>query len=137
MRLKRAAPSLIRPLVMPPAQAPTTAAGRTIGGFILRGLTPAQAEIERISVIEGRFLNEGLIVAMDTPRNLKLQHGQRSVRMEYSLNGGAQTAVLLLDHPADQVELNRLIATGRIQTMHSQEATLEQIFMKMTGRGLS
>jgi putative ABC transport system permease protein len=50
------APSLTRPLVVPPAQALTTGDGRTITAFILRGVTPEQTGIERISLADGRFL---------------------------------------------------------------------------------
>jgi fluoroquinolone transport system ATP-binding protein len=83
------------------------------------------------------FINDGCIVAMDTPRNLKLQHGERSVLVEYSLNGTTKSSVFFLEDPADQSSLNNLITAGKVQTIHSREATLEQIFMKMTGRGLS
>jgi fluoroquinolone transport system ATP-binding protein len=83
------------------------------------------------------FINEGCIVAMDTPKNLKLQHGERSVVVEHSRNGKTKSKILFLDNPMDQSELNNLITTGQVQTIHSQEATLEQIFMKMTGRGLA
>jgi fluoroquinolone transport system ATP-binding protein len=83
------------------------------------------------------FINDGCIVALDTPRRLKLQHGQRSVQVEYGLNGTTEAGVFFLDNAADQTRLNRLIEAGQVQTIHSQEATLEQIFIKMTGRGLS
>jgi fluoroquinolone transport system ATP-binding protein len=83
------------------------------------------------------FINDGCIVAMNTPRNLKLQHGERSVRVEYGLNGSTDSSILFLDNPADQGKLNSLLQAGQVQTIHSQEATLEQIFIKMTGRGLS
>jgi fluoroquinolone transport system ATP-binding protein len=83
------------------------------------------------------FINEGCIVAMDTPKNLKLQHGERSVAVEHSLNGKTRSSIFFLDNPKDQSQLNNLITAGQVQTIHSQEATLEQIFMKMTGRGLA
>lgn len=83
------------------------------------------------------FINDGCIVAMDTPRSLKLHHGERSVRVEHSLNGSTMSSVFFLDNAADQSKLNSLIQGGQVQTIHSQEATLEQIFIKMTGRGLS
>ncbi len=36
----------------------------------------------------------------------------------------------------DKALLKKLIENGQIDTMHSQEASLEQIFIKLTGRGL-
>jgi len=36
----------------------------------------------------------------------------------------------------DKQRLTELISTGNIETLHSQEATLEEIFIRVTGRGL-
>ncbi|OHD54675.1 MAG: ATP-binding protein [Spirochaetes bacterium GWF1_51_8] len=83
------------------------------------------------------FLNNGRIVAMDKPRNLKLKYGEKSVKVEYGEKGQVKTEVLFLDKDEDGKRLKALIDTRQIQTLHSQEATLEQIFMKLTGRGLS
>jgi fluoroquinolone transport system ATP-binding protein len=83
------------------------------------------------------FLLDGQIVALDTPRNLKIQHGQRSVQVEYCQDGEVKSQLFLLDQPADHRAFAALIQSLEVQTIHSQEATLEQIFMKLTGRGLS
>jgi len=83
------------------------------------------------------FINEGNIVAMDSPRELKLKYGEKSVKVEHQTNGEVKTAVLFLDHQADREMLNQLVAAGKVQTIHSQEATLEQIFIKLTGRELA
>jgi fluoroquinolone transport system ATP-binding protein len=83
------------------------------------------------------FLNNGQIVAMDTPRNLKLQYGQRAVQIEYSDNGTVHSCIYFLDNPADHRAFSQMIQTANIQTIHTQEATLEEIFIKLTGRGLS
>lgn len=83
------------------------------------------------------FINEGEIVALDSPRELKLAYGERSVRVERRVNGQVEAEVLFLEHDADRTRLNELINSGTLQTIHSQEATLEQIFIKLTGRVLS
>ena len=83
------------------------------------------------------FLNEGKIVAMDTPRNLKLQHGQRSVRVEYGAQGQVESRVFFLDKAEDHRAFLELMQNDSLQTIHSQEASLEQIFVKLTGRGLA
>lgn len=82
------------------------------------------------------FLNEGKIVAMDSPRKLKLEHGSNSVAVEFAVESGKKEAVYFLDNEKDKIRLNDAIRDGQIQTIHSQEATLEQIFIKLTGRGL-
>jgi len=82
------------------------------------------------------FLNEGKIVAMDTPRNLKMKHGEKSVAVEFAGEKGIKKSVFFLDNEEDKKQLNKIILNKQIQTIHSQEATLEQTFIKLTGRGL-
>lgn len=82
------------------------------------------------------FLNEGKIVAMDTPRNLKMKHGEKSVVVEFTGEKGIKKSVFFLDNEEDKKQLNKIILNKKVQTIHSQEATLEQTFIKLTGRGL-
>ncbi|MDI6713389.1 MAG: AAA family ATPase, partial [Anaerosomatales bacterium] len=83
------------------------------------------------------FLNEGQIVAMDSPRNLKLQHGEKSVAVEYREDGQVKREIFFLENKDDRKSFNDVVSKKDIQTIHSQEATLEQIFIKLTGRGLA
>jgi ABC-2 type transport system ATP-binding protein len=80
------------------------------------------------------FLDEGRIVAQDTPRNLKVAHGQRLVRAVFR-DGREQT--LRLDDPSDGRQLGDWAARGELLTLHSAEATLEEIFIQRTGKGLT
>lgn len=82
------------------------------------------------------FINEGKIEHIDSPRNLKLKYGEKLVKIEYKENGKLKKESLSMVNDADKDKLNRLINSGQIETMHSQEATLEEIFIKVTGRGL-
>ncbi|HWI62244.1 MAG TPA: ABC transporter ATP-binding protein [Symbiobacteriaceae bacterium] len=82
------------------------------------------------------FLNEGKIVALDTPRNLKLAHGERVVKVEYRPNGQIKSETLTLTQEAGRRRLYELTEQGLVETIHSQEASLEQIFIAVTGRGL-
>ena len=83
------------------------------------------------------FLNDGAIVAMDTPRSLKLKYGEKSVRAEYRVDGQLQSEVLFLEHEEDRNRLKELVDGGQVETLHTMEATLEQVFIKLTGRGLA
>ncbi|MBO8128387.1 MAG: ABC transporter ATP-binding protein [Peptococcaceae bacterium] len=83
------------------------------------------------------FLNSGRIVAVDTPRNLKLQYGERMVRVEYRQDGQLVTARLSLADDKEKKRLHELLDSGCVETLHSQEATLDEIFIKLTGKGLS
>ncbi|WP_069649848.1 ABC transporter ATP-binding protein [Caloranaerobacter ferrireducens] len=82
------------------------------------------------------FINEGEIVLIDSPRNLKLKYGEKLVKVEYRENGELRRESLSMIDDKDKEKLNKLINDGKIETMHSQEATLEEIFIKVTGRGL-
>ena len=79
------------------------------------------------------FLNRGRIVALDSPGRLKAAHGQQLLRL--ALDDGTHMS-LALDDPADGHRLGELAAAGRILTLHSAEATLEEVFVELTGRGL-
>ncbi|MGE5654899.1 MAG: ATP-binding cassette domain-containing protein [Bacillota bacterium] len=83
------------------------------------------------------FINEGRILTQDSPRELKLRYGTKAVRVEWAADGEVKSETLFLERPEDRRRLERFVASGVIQTMHSQEATLEQIFIELTGRGLS
>jgi ABC-2 type transport system ATP-binding protein len=79
------------------------------------------------------FLNEGCTVALDTPERLKIAYGQRSVQARL-IDG---TIVhLSLEEPGDGLRLGELAASGQILTLRSSEATLEQVFIQLAGRGL-
>lgn len=82
------------------------------------------------------FLNEGRIAAMDTPRNLKLKFGEKSIKVEYRENGETCDKLLFPAKKEDKMLLNTIFNDREIETIHSQEATLEQIFIQLTGRGL-
>ncbi|MCB9760329.1 MAG: ABC transporter ATP-binding protein [Alphaproteobacteria bacterium] len=83
------------------------------------------------------LLNDGRVVARGSPRDLKLAHGQRLIRVEWRAGGDLRTETLSLDLDADHARLKELLDGGAVETVHSQEATLEQVFIKLTGRGLS
>jgi ABC-2 type transport system ATP-binding protein len=80
------------------------------------------------------FISEGRIVALDTPDNLKVAHGQKA--LEVRLDDG-QTLTIALDDPNAGERLDKLVSSGQIRTLHSAEATLEEVFIQITGRRLS
>src|SRR5258705_7310704 len=80
------------------------------------------------------FLSEGRIVALDTPDNLKVAHGQRSLMA--ILDNGESLTIVLDDEGAGK-QLEKLVSSGQIRTLHSAEATLEGVFIQIAGRGLA
>ncbi len=82
------------------------------------------------------FINEGQIYAIDTPENLKLQHGQRSVKVRRRDGAGVREESLALDDPEAGELLRQAVADEGLMTIHTEESTLENIFVEMTGRTL-
>jgi ABC-type multidrug transport system ATPase subunit len=82
------------------------------------------------------FLNEGSIHALDSPENLKLKFGQRMVRVRYRTEGVVQEHLVPLDREDTGDALQQAVAMKGLISIHTQEATLEDIFIQMTGRGL-
>ncbi len=107
------------------------AAGRTVF-LTTHDMSVAEQLCDRVA-----FIVDGRITLTDSPRNLKLQHGQRTIRMEYSLNGSSgKISEFPLDGLSDNGEFMHVLREARIETIHTQEATLEDIFIKSTGRSL-
>ncbi len=82
------------------------------------------------------FINEGVIVAIDTAENLKLQYGKRAVRVRLREGDGVREEELPLDGESSSARLSELAASPNLLTIHTEEATLEAIFIHLTGRGL-
>lgn len=84
------------------------------------------------------FINQGKIVALDTPRALKQRYGQRRLRAEVAApGGGLAVREIMLDQPQTAAEMQRLFSQEQVVTAHSAEASLEDIFIDITGRGLA
>jgi ABC-2 type transport system ATP-binding protein len=83
------------------------------------------------------FINEGEIVALDTAENLKLKYGKRSVKVRLRDGSGVREEELPLDGEKSSRRLSELAASPDLMTIHTEEATLEAIFIHLTGRGLS
>lgn len=83
------------------------------------------------------FINEGQIVACDTPENLKLKYGRRSVRVRLRRDDGhVHEEIIPLDGEGSPKRLAELAASPDLLTIHTEEATLESIFIQFTGRRL-
>lgn len=82
------------------------------------------------------FINQGKIEALDTPRNLKQRYGRRMMKAEVSVNGVLETREVELDGAETAARVEELFRTENVVTVHSEEATLEDIFIQITGREL-
>ncbi len=83
------------------------------------------------------FINSGSIVAFDSPEELKLKHGRRSVRIRIRKDGVVDEKLLPLGGEGASEALRAAADDPGLMTIHTEEATLEDVFVKLTGRGLS
>lgn len=88
------------------------------------------------------FVVDGTIAALDTPAELKIARSQRLVRVEYrtgegGLKGGLAAAEFPLDTLGDDPAFHALLREREIATIHSREASLDDVFVEFTGRQLT
>jgi fluoroquinolone transport system ATP-binding protein len=83
------------------------------------------------------FIVDGEIKLVNSPKALKLEYGEQLVEVEYAKNGDIATETFSTVLVEDKKRLQDVIAKHDIQSMHTKEATLEEIFIKVTGRGLA
>lgn len=82
------------------------------------------------------FIVDGKIRLIDSPKALKLKYGEKLVDVEYVKEGDLIRDSFSTVDAAEKARLVEVIKNHEIQTMHTKEATLEEIFIKVTGRGL-
>lgn len=78
------------------------------------------------------FITDGKIAEIDSPRNLKIKYGKRTVTVEYKENNHTISKVFNMDEIKTE-EFTQLIQNKEIETIHSGETTLEEIFIQVTG----
>jgi fluoroquinolone transport system ATP-binding protein len=78
------------------------------------------------------LLHHGEIIAIDTPYHLKLKYGKPRV-MVTKKNDSQDTIYFPLVDLGKNPEFIRLLNENEIASIHSQEATLEEVFVKLTG----
>ena len=83
------------------------------------------------------FLVDGRIALVDAPRELKVRYGEPSVRVEYGVDGALETRDFPLDGIAENPAFLKVLHEPSLQTIHTQETSLERIFIRVTGRELA
>jgi len=83
------------------------------------------------------FMYKGDIVALDTPHNLKQKYGKRALKAKVSNESGQlEEREIALDTPETPDAVQKLFSNEKVVTIHSEEASLEDIFITITGQGL-
>lgn len=79
------------------------------------------------------FIVDGSIVALDTPKNLKEQNSNHRIIIDYLYQGRREEQTI----EAPELKAGIPFAYDEIISVHSQEPTLEDIFIRYTGRRLA
>jgi fluoroquinolone transport system ATP-binding protein len=79
------------------------------------------------------FIVNGEINVVDTPRNLKIKYGERRIKIEYKENNKIVEKLFSMEDLGKNKEFLNTIKEKDIETIHSGETTLEDIFIKVTG----
>lgn len=95
-------------------------------------MTVAAELCDRVAFIVG-----GQIVLVDEPRALMVRHGRRAVRVEFRGDGSVGAREFELDGLGMNPEFLALLRERPIETIHTLDATLEDVFLRVTGARLS
>ena len=79
------------------------------------------------------FIYNGNIVALDTPKNLKAQNSNHRIVVDYLYQGRREEKTL----ETPELKSGIPFAYDELISIHSQEPTLEDIFIRYAGRRLS
>ena len=82
------------------------------------------------------FIVDGRLSLIDSPRQLKIINGEKSVRLEYQKDSKTIHRDFQLNSIGTDLDFLNLIQNEVIETIHTKEATLEDIFIQTTGRKL-
>jgi fluoroquinolone transport system ATP-binding protein len=80
---------------------------------------------------------DGTIPVIDSTENLKLEHGRKLLRVHYQGENGKELSDFKLPGLSANAAFQDLIREKEILTIHTLEASLEEIFLKVTGQQLS
>ncbi len=84
------------------------------------------------------FLVDGRLAGEGTPRDLMVAHGRRSVRVGHRQPDGTfATDEFDLDTLGTERRFAEILVAGAVETIHTTEATLEDVFLAVTGRQLT
>lgn len=79
------------------------------------------------------FISNGNIAALDSPGNLKEQNSNHSIIIDYLYQGKREEQTV----EAQELKAGIPFVYDELLSIHSQEPTLEDIFIQYTGRGLT
>ncbi|MBI9050723.1 MAG: ABC transporter ATP-binding protein [Anaerolineaceae bacterium] len=83
------------------------------------------------------FIVDGNIRLIDSPHKLKIAYQQPLLQVEYRKNDANQTKEFPMKGLHTNQEFQEILKQNHLIAMHTMDASLEDIFIKITGRSLS
>ncbi len=83
------------------------------------------------------FLVNGRLARVGAPSALRLEHSNRLVEVRTGVAGAVESERFSLEGLTHNKRFQKLIAADRIESIHSLEPSLEDVFMQVTGEGLA
>ncbi|HPF42694.1 MAG TPA: ABC transporter ATP-binding protein [Bacillota bacterium] len=83
------------------------------------------------------FMNEGGITETSTVHDLKMKYGKREIIVGYYEGKSLKNRTFPMQGIGNNVDFANLIKEKEIDTIHSGETTLEDIFIKVTGGSIN
>jgi len=107
------------------------AEGRTV--FVnTHNMNVAEEVCDRVA-----FLVDGRIRLVASPSELRVRGGSRTVRVGWRAGGRPAAADFALEGLASNPDFLALLGSREIETIHTLEPSLEEVFLRVTGRSLS
>lgn len=104
--------------------------GRTIF-LTTHNMTVAEQLCDRVA-----FMVEGETPVIDKPKKLMIDYGESVVEVVTGDDRNHKIQTFNMDDDGQKAGLIRLINEGHIRTIHTKEATLEEVFIRLTGKAL-
>ena len=83
------------------------------------------------------LIDNGELIVAGTPEDLKLRFGEDKIRITMRHDSRRVTREFAIKGLGSDYDFLEAIKSGEIETIHSCEASLEDIFIKVTGHGLT
>ena len=82
------------------------------------------------------FMVEGSLPVIDSTSDLKLKHGEKKLRVTYTEEDNSQSAEFPMEGLSSNKLFQAILKSDEVQTIHTMEASLEDIFIRVTGQQL-
>jgi fluoroquinolone transport system ATP-binding protein len=79
------------------------------------------------------FIAKGKLIETSSPKALKLKYGKRQIIVEYEEKNELKSALFSLEKLDANLSFQTLLQSSKIITIHSQETSLDKIFIEITG----